>query len=145
MTNNLESSLEDFLRVQTDIASRQYAEMVNAKPNTSDAEYVPTDIEMFLSLEEDRLVREGKISRKTPQPDTTSITDPVDSLFFSYEDTIHALNGTKKNVTQWKSTKSPSQSSESSESDVFMFVLLILCVLSFLLITIPVLLLVMLL
>lgn len=142
MTNKIESSLEDFLRVQTDIASRQYAEMVNAKPNTSDAEYVPTDIEMFLSLEEDRLVREGKISRKTPQPDTTSITDPVDSLFFSYEDTIRVLNGTKKNVTQWKSTKSPSQ---SSASDVFMFVLLILCVLSFLLITIPVLLLVMLL
>ncbi len=139
MTNNLESSLEDFLRVQTDIASRQYAEMVNAKPNTSDVEYVPTDIEMFLSLEEDRLVREGKISRKTPQPDTTSITDPFDSLFFSYEDTIHALNGTKKNVTQWKSTKSPSQ---SSASDVFILALLILCSLAFVLITIPVLLLV---
>ena len=139
MTNNLESSLEDFLRVQTDIASRQYAEMVNAKPNTSDAEYVPTDIEMFLSLEEDRLVREGKIPRKTPQPDITSITDPVDSLFFSYEDTICALNGTKKNVTQWKSTKSPSQ---SSASDVFILTLLILCSFSFLLITIPVLLLV---
>ena len=139
MTNNLESSLEDFLRVQTDIASRQYAEMVNAKPNTSDAEYVPTDIEMFLSLEEDRLVREGKIPRKTPQPDITSITDPVDSLFFSYEDTICTLNGTKKNVTQWKSTKSPSQ---SSASDVFILTLLILCSFSFLLIAIPVLLLV---
>jgi hypothetical protein len=139
MTNNLESSLEDFLRVQTDIASRQYAEMVNAKSNTSDAEYVPTDIEMFLSLEEDRLVREGKISRKSPQPDTTSITDSVDSLFFSYEDTIHALNGTKKNVTQWKSTKSPSQ---SSASDVFILALLILCSLAFVLIAIPVLLLV---
>lgn len=139
MTNKIESSLEDFLRVQTDIASRQYAEMVNAKPNTSDAEYVPTDIEMFLSLEEDRLVREGKISRKSPQPDTTSITDPVDSLFFSYEDTIHALNGTKKNVTQWKSTKSPSQ---SSASDVFILALLILCSLAFVLIAIPVLLLV---
>jgi len=110
MNTTLESSLEDFLRVQTEIANRQYGEMVNETAKHS--LYKDHQVDKFLCDEESLLIAEGKLSPTIPQPEI-DVIDPIDPLLFRYEDTILHLQGKTKKTTQW--SKTPVQRKENSQ------------------------------